>query len=220
MEGVTLTSARPTCRQPGVFDGPPVTVSVKKDTDGIAAKVQALVDAANAARADAKSLTAMDPVSKAKGRLYGDSMVRGLVDEVRGTVADAMARSPRPASRWTASESSPSTRPLPKEMEANPAGVEAALGPERHGRTHAHHGRRGLPRSGRRGRSGPHQQRHRSRESQISALKTNIQLGQPAGDEGEAAAAPVHGAGDGPRQGQSQGQWLSGQLANLPKWRP
>lgn len=87
MEGVTLTLTKAdTARTGGGYEQPPVTVSVTKDVDGIAGKVQALVDAANAARADVTSLTAVDPVSKAKGRLYGESSIRGLADQIRSAV--------------------------------------------------------------------------------------------------------------------------------------
>jgi flagellar hook-associated protein 2 len=98
VQGVTLTLTKSdTQTTTGVYDQPPVTVTVTKDADGIAAKVQALVDAANAARNDARSLTAADPVTKAKGRLYGEGSVRGLVDRVRSAVPDDLSRQRRPA---------------------------------------------------------------------------------------------------------------------------
>jgi flagellar capping protein FliD len=72
LEGVTLTVTKADTQVAGsdpsspAFVEAPVTVDVKKDTDGIAAKISALVDAANAARSEAKSLTAMDPTTKAR----------------------------------------------------------------------------------------------------------------------------------------------------------
>ena len=61
------TATSGTAVPPLTFAEPPVTVSVKKDTDGIAAKISALVDAANAARSEAKSLTAHGPHDQGQG---------------------------------------------------------------------------------------------------------------------------------------------------------
>jgi flagellar hook-associated protein 2 len=219
MEGVTLTLTKADVQTAGVFDGPPVTVSVKKDADGIAAKVQALVDAANAARADAKSLTAMDPVSKAKGRLYGDSMVRGLVDEVRGTVADAqgkVAQAGVTVDRFGVVTFDKAT--FLKALEANPAGVEAALGQNgMAGRmlTVGDAVSRGPAAEGGPGRIS---NAIASRESQISSLKTNIQgwdsrlaMKEKMLQRQYTSLETALG------KAKNQGQWLSGQLASLPR---
>jgi flagellar hook-associated protein 2 len=130
LEGVTLTLSKADTRtknadgsltEPPSYTDPPVTISVSKDTEGIAGRVQALVDAANAARTEAKTLTAFDLTTKAKGRLYGDSTVRSLVDRVRQAVTDetpglglAGSRSPEtarsPSTRRSSSPRSPPTR--------------------------------------------------------------------------------------------------------------
>ncbi len=86
LEGVTLTLTKADTKTAAGFVEPPVTVSVASDSEGVAAKVAALVEAANAARAEAKTLTSADPVAKTRGRLYGDSGVRSLVDAVRSAV--------------------------------------------------------------------------------------------------------------------------------------
>jgi len=220
MEGVTLTLSKADTKTGTAFDGPPVTVSVKKDDNGIAAKVQALVDAANAARSDAKSLTAFDPVSKAKGRLYGESMVRGLVDEVRGTVPDALSKVAQAGvtvGRDGVISFDKAT--FLKALEANPAGVEAALGANgMAGRmlTLGDAVSRGPAADGGPGRIAS---AITSKESQISSLKSNIEswdsrLAMKEKQLQRQYTSLETALG----KAQSQGAWLSSQLANLPKW--
>jgi flagellar hook-associated protein 2 len=220
MEGVTLNLSKADARTSGVFDGPPVTISVNKDADGIAAKVQALVDAANAARADAKSLTAMDPVSKAKGRLYGDSMVRGLVDEVRGAVADPsgkVAQAGVNVDRFGVVTFDKAM--FLKALEANPAGVEAALGQSgMAGRmlTLGDAVSRGPAADGGAGRIGT---AITSRESQISSLKSNIESWDSRLAMKEKMLQRQYTSLETALgKAKSQGQWLSGQLASLPSY--
>jgi flagellar hook-associated protein 2 len=229
MEGVTLTLSKADTRvldangtptSPASYTGAPVTVTVQKDVDGIASRVQALVDAANAARSDAKSLTAMDPVSKAKGRLYGDSMVRGLVDEVRSTVPDALgkvAQAGVSVDRFGVISFDKAT--FLKALEADPAAVEAALGKNgMAGRmlTLGDAVSRGPAADGGPGRIS---NAIASKESQISSLKSNIEswdsrLAMKEKQLQRQYTSLETALG----KAQSQGQWLSGQLANLPKW--
>jgi flagellar hook-associated protein 2 len=220
MEGVTLTLSKADAQTGGVFTGPPVTVSVKKDADGIASKVQALVDAANAARNDAKSLTAMDPVSKVKGRLYGDSMVRGLVDEVRSTVPDALGKVAQagrhggPLRRHQLRQGD-----LPEGVGGRPCRRRGRPRQERHGRPHAHPGRHGLARPAADGGPGRISSAITSKESQISSLKSNVEswdsrLAMKEKQLQRQYTSLETALG----KAQSQGAWLSSQLANLPKW--
>jgi flagellar hook-associated protein 2 len=218
MEGVTLSLSKADTKTGGVFDGPPVTVSVKHDVDGIAAKVQALVDAANAARTEAKNLTAFDPTTKAKGRLYGDSMVRGLVDQVRGTVPDPLAEVAQ-AGVTVARDGviSFDKAAFLKALEADPARVEAALGAK---------GMAGrmldLADAVSRGASSPDGSGQistaiTSRESQVSGLKSNIEnwdarLAMKEKQLQRQYSALETALG----KAKSQGAWLSSQLAGLP----
>jgi flagellar hook-associated protein 2 len=220
MEGVTLTLSKADAQTGGVFTGPPVTVSVKKDADGIASKVQALVDAANAARNDAKSLTAMDPVSKVKGRLYGDSMVRGLVDEVRSTIPGAqskVAEAGVTVDRFGVITFDKAA--FLKALEGDPAAVEAALGKDGlAGRmlTLGDAVSRGPAADGGPGRIS---NAITSRESQISSLKSNIESWDSRLAMKEKQLQRQYTSLEvALGKAQSQGAWLSGQLANLPKW--
>lgn len=220
MEGVTLTLSKADTLSGGVFAGPPLTISVKKDVDGIASKVQALVDAANAARSDAKSLTAVDPISKAKGRLYGDSMVRGLVDEVRSTVPDGLSKVAQAGvtvDRNGVISFDKAT--FLKALEADPAAVEAALGKDgMAGRmlTLADAVSRGPAADGGPGRIST---AITSRESQISSIKSNIESWDSRLAMKEKQLQRTYTSLETALgRSQSQGAWLSSQLANLPKW--
>ena len=221
MQGVTLTLTKAdTQTTAGVYDQPPVTVAVKKDADGIAAKVQALVDATNAARNDAKSLTAADPLTKVKGRLYGESSVRGLVDQVRTAVPDNLsltAQAGVTVDRQGVISFDRAT--FLEALAADPAKVEAALGANGlAGRLHA------LADQVSRGpaaEDGPGliSSAITSKEGQISSLKSNIaswdsRLAMKEKQLQRQYTALETALG----KAQSQGQWLSGQLANLPKW--
>lgn len=221
LEGVTLTLSKADAKDAnGAFVDPPVTVTVKRDDEGVASRVQALVDAVNAARGEAKSLTALDPVTKAKGRLYGDSTTRGLVDLVRTTVSQGTAEQ----SAVGVTVSRDGTVVLDKAkllaaLAADPAAVEAALGKDGlAGRLHA------LSDTASRvetavGGAGLITSAIKGRESQIASLKTNIaswdsrlSLKQITLERQYTALETALG------KAKSQGQWLSGQLANLPTY--
>jgi flagellar hook-associated protein 2 len=225
LEGVTLTVTK--ADTPAVGSNPssptfveaPVTVDVKKDADGIAAKISALVDAANAARSEAKSLTAMDPTTKAKGRLYGDSGVRALVDRVRAAIVDGDAE----VGLAGVSVARDGTISFDKakfleRLAKEPAKVEAALGKDgMAGRLHqladevsrpeASTGGAGLITSG-----------IKSREGQITNLKDGIANWDVRLAAKEKMLQRQYTALETALgKAKSQGSWLAGQLASLPQ---
>ena len=214
LEGVTLTLSKPSASDP------PVTVSVTKDTEGVAERVAALVEAANAAAKELKSLTSADPVAKTRGQLYGDSSVRALVDQIRTAVTGGTAD----AASAGVTVSRDGTIVLDKDvllkaLAADPAAVEASLGKDgMAGRlqklVHAASRSATDPQG-----SGVLTRAVENREGLVTGLKTSIvgwdnrlarreQTLQRQYASLERALGSV----------QSQGQWLSGQLANLPKW--
>lgn len=219
LEGVTLTLTKADW-DGTTFTQPPVTVSVSSDAEGVAARVQELVDAVNAARQEGLTLTHFDPVSKIKGKLYGDSSVRALADRVRAAVnfgTDGPALAGVTVARDGKVE-------FDKEkfltaLAADPAAVEAALGKDgMAGRLHtlADEVSRSASAVG-----GPGliTSAITSRESQIVTLKSNIEnwdsrlaLKRTSLQRQYAALETALG------KAQSQGQWLAGQLAGLPKW--
>jgi flagellar hook-associated protein 2 len=221
LEGVTLTLTKADTKDAsGAYEQPAVTVSVKKDADGIAAKVQALVDAANAARNDAKSLTAADPVTKAKGRLYGESSVRGLVDRTRSTFSDStggLAQAGITVDRHGVA-SFDKTKFL-EALAADPTAVEAAVGKDGlAGRLHTL-GDQVSRSASAPGGAGVITGTITSKESQISSLKSNIEswdsrlaMKEKMLERQYTSLEVALG------KAQSQGQWLSGQLASLPTW--
>jgi len=68
----------------------PVTVSVQRDDAGIADKVQALVDAANAVQTTVDGLTKYDPSSNTASPLTGDSTVTQLIGALTNAVIGAV----------------------------------------------------------------------------------------------------------------------------------
>jgi flagellar hook-associated protein 2 len=221
LEGVTLTLAKADTKDAnGAYEQPGVTVSVKKDTDGIAAKVQALVDAANAARKDATSLTDVDPDSKVKGRLYGESAVRGLADRVRSVFSEdttALSQAGITVDRYGVA-SFDKTKFL-EALEADPAAVEATFGKDGlAGRLHGLGDQvsRGATAAGG---AGVITGLIASKENQIDRLESSIEgwdrrleMKQNQLQRQYTALEVALG------KAQSQGQWLSGQLASLPTW--
>jgi flagellar hook-associated protein 2 len=65
----------------------PVTVSVTENPDAIAGKVEALVNAANAALSEIRTQTAKKTDTTAAGPLVGDTAVRSLYQEILSSVA-------------------------------------------------------------------------------------------------------------------------------------
>lgn len=221
LEGVTLTLAKADWDPvTSTFTEPPVTVTVAKDSDGIAARVQALVDVANGARSEAKNLTSFDPVTKAKGRLYGDSGVRGLVDRLRTSIVagDAQVGLAGVTVNRDGVVEFDKAKFLAR-LAAAPAAVEKALGKDGlAGRLHklADQTSRGEAAVG-----GPGliTSAITSRENQIASLTSNIEswdarlaLKEKTLQRQYTALETALG------KSQSQGAWLAGQLANLPKW--
>jgi flagellar hook-associated protein 2 len=72
----------------------PVTVSVATDTAGIADKMKALVDAANAVNAFVGSKSGYDATSKASGPLAGLSMLRGLQQQIANAAMGSTTSTP------------------------------------------------------------------------------------------------------------------------------
>jgi flagellar hook-associated protein 2 len=79
LPGVTITVAKTSAT--------PVTVSLARDSDGIAAKMQALVDNVNTALSDITSQTRVKSGDVPAGPLAGDSALRGLAQEILGAVS-------------------------------------------------------------------------------------------------------------------------------------
>ena len=227
LDGVTLTLTKAdtatTARvggSPPTFAEPPVSVTVAKDTEAVVAKVQALVDAANAARTEAKTLTAADPVSKTKGRLYGDSSVRSLVDRVRTAISGDSA-GPALAGVTVTRDGTVELdkTKLLAALQADPAAVEAALGKDGlAGRLHklADDVTRGTTAPG-----GPGviTSAITSREGQVQRLRDDIagwdvRLAVKEKQLQRTYTSLETALG----KARSQGQWLSGQLASLPTY--
>jgi flagellar hook-associated protein 2 len=82
LQGVTITATREQ-----TATDPRVTVNMASDPDGIAAKVQALVDNANVALTEIASQTAISTGDTAAGALVGDSAMRQLTQDILSTVS-------------------------------------------------------------------------------------------------------------------------------------
>ncbi|MGI5236675.1 flagellar filament capping protein FliD [Dactylosporangium sp. CA-139066] len=83
MDGLTITAKKVTADS-----DPPVTVNVSSDTDGIAAKVQAMVDAANATLTEIASQTKnASGTDTTGGTLAGNSSMQQLASSVLQTVS-------------------------------------------------------------------------------------------------------------------------------------
>ncbi|WP_067508830.1 flagellar filament capping protein FliD [Actinoplanes sp. TFC3] len=82
MAGVTVTVGK-------VETG--VTMNVESDVSGMAAKFQALVDAANAALTEVSDQTAYDPSTKQSSPLTGDFMVRQMSQSILSTVSTGLS---------------------------------------------------------------------------------------------------------------------------------
>lgn len=84
MPGVDVTL------DPQVQAGESATITVSRDADSLAGKVQALVDAANAALDGISSLTGYDPGTQTGGLLTGDSALRDVRNQVLSAVTDGV----------------------------------------------------------------------------------------------------------------------------------
>ncbi len=226
LTGVTLTLTKadawttdPVSKEV-TFADPPVTVTVTKDEQGVADRVSALVDAVNAATKDVRSLTSADPVAKTRGQLYGDSSVRGLVDHLRTAISGGTAD----AALTGVTVSRDGTVTLDRDkflkaLAADPAAVEKALGEA--GMAGRLDDVADLASRSATAKDGPGALTSAisTREERITGLKNGIlswdnrlALREKTLQRQYASLERALGAA------QSQGQWLSGQLANLPKW--
>ncbi len=222
---LTLTKADPWTSDGGspetiTFTDPPVTVTVTKDEQGVADRVSALIDAVNAATKDVRSLTSADPVAKTRGQLYGDSSVRGLVDHLRTAISGGTAD----AALTGVTVSRDGTVTLDRDkflkaLAADPAAVETALGEA--GMAGRLDDVADLASRSASAPDGPGALTSAisTREERITGLKNGIlswdnrlALREKTLQRQYASLERALGAA------QSQGQWLSGQLANLPKW--
>jgi flagellar hook-associated protein 2 len=82
-DGLTITAKKKTTD--------PVTVDVKPDVDAIAAKVQKLVDAYNAAASYVSSQSSYDASTKKAGVLLGDTASSGVMAQLRDAIGAASA---------------------------------------------------------------------------------------------------------------------------------
>nr|BFE65581.1 flagellar filament capping protein FliD [Dactylosporangium thailandense] len=82
MDGLTITAKAKTADT-----DPPVTVNVSSDTDGIATKVQAMIDAANSALSEIKTQTRNQSGSVPGGPLAGNSSMQQLASSILQTVS-------------------------------------------------------------------------------------------------------------------------------------
>lgn len=82
MSGLSVTAAKTQ-----LDTDPPVTVTVASDTDGVAAKVQAMVDAANAALSDLATQTRNKSGAIPGGPLAGNSIMSQVSTGVLGTIS-------------------------------------------------------------------------------------------------------------------------------------
>ena len=82
LAGVTLTASK-------VEDD--ITVSSTSDVAGMAAKFQALVDAANAALGEVRTQTAYDPNTKVGSPLTGDFSVRQMSQSILSTISQGLS---------------------------------------------------------------------------------------------------------------------------------
>ncbi|GAB3861230.1 flagellar filament capping protein FliD [Dactylosporangium cerinum] len=86
MGGLTVTATKKQAET-----DPPVTVTVARDTEGIAAKVQAMVDAANTALSEIGTQTKNKSGAVAGGPLSGNSIMSGVTSSVLNTVSGGTA---------------------------------------------------------------------------------------------------------------------------------
>jgi flagellar hook-associated protein 2 len=71
-----------------------VTININQDASGLADKVQAMVDATNAALSEMKTDTDYDSTSKKAGLLIGDSTVTNLMQQIKRNFTDSVSGNP------------------------------------------------------------------------------------------------------------------------------
>ena len=237
LSGVTMTlSKADTLQADGVtFVEPPTTVSISADSEGVAARVSALVEAVNAATSDIKAVTGYNLETGNKGNLYGDATTRGLRDRLTGSITGVGTA----VAGISIDRNGVVTFDKEKFLKAladDPTGVQQALGagtaeqlnpdgtvavpaaPGLAGRLHAIADGASRSKSAAEG-AGLIASSITSRESHVSSLKSNIsswdnrlELRERTLQRQYAALEKALGAS------QSQGQWLAGQIAGLPSW--
>jgi flagellar hook-associated protein 2 len=87
LTGVTITAAKV---QDPLAD-PPVTITLTPDGEGMAAKVQALIDNANVALSEIAAQSKIKSGDAAAGALVGDSAMRKLTQDILATVSSGAA---------------------------------------------------------------------------------------------------------------------------------
>ena len=94
LPGVTITAAKvtkppvdPLADPPAAPPADPITITMSTDGEGMAAKVQAFVDSANAALTEIAAQSKMKSGTTAAGALAGDSAMRKLTQDILSTVS-------------------------------------------------------------------------------------------------------------------------------------
>ncbi len=222
LPGVTLTLAKADTRNAdGTWAQPPATIDVKSDPEGLATQVAGLVEAINAAKSEVGRLTSYDLETKRKGQLYGANDVRSLRDRLSSAVIGDGSVSAGVSGVSVARDGTVSfdrTKFLAA-VAKDPAGVQQTLGKDGlAGRLYDLGD--GASRS-KTAEAGPGliASAVSSREAQVLDLKTNISswdarlsLREKSLKRQYAGLETALGAA------KTQGDWLSGQLAGLPKW--
>jgi flagellar hook-associated protein 2 len=227
LPGVTLTLLK----KDAVGD-PPTTVSVTADAEKVAGQVSALVDAVNAVTSDIKAVTGYNVDTGNKGKLYGDGAVRSLRDRLTSVVTGPGTSAAGVSIDRNGVVTFDKDTFL-KALAADPAAVQKALGagtpaaagppavpakPGLAGRLNAVAD--GASRSATAdGGSGLIASAISSRESQVKTLRTSISGWDGRLEQREATLKRTYAALEKALgASQSQGQWLAGQIAGLPRW--
>lgn len=198
-----------------------VTIEVKGDSEGLASQVSALVDAINTASRDIRAVTGYDLETKSKGKLYGDAGIRGLRNELASEVLGTGTTS---AGLMGVSVNRDGTVSFDKTkfltaLAKDPAAVEKVLGKDGlAGRVSTLADAVTRSKTAEKG-GGLIANAITGREGQVKTLKSGIsewdnrlELREANLRRQYAALEKALGAA------QSQGQWLTGQIAGLPSY--